>query len=238
MITSMPLFIAVFFGVTTLLAFLLFRQVLKKYDSQNQKNLATPILVGIEIWLAIQFLLSYTGVYHSRLNALPPRIVVFGILPILFLIIYLFFNNKGRSFIDCLPLKQLTLISIIRIPVEITLFWLFLEKKVPQIMTFEGQNFDIIAGITAIMIYYFCFVINRGNNRLLLAWNILGLILLLNIVVTALLSTPSPIQKLAFDMPNIAMLYFPFCWLPTFIVPLVLFSHLASIRQLNKNKLL
>jgi len=47
-----------------------------------------------------------------------------------------------------------------------------------------------------------------------------------------MLSAPSPIQKIAFEQPNIAILYFPFCWLPTFIVPIVLFSHLVAVRKL------
>ncbi|HVF96549.1 MAG TPA: hypothetical protein VM871_04480, partial [Flavisolibacter sp.] len=38
----------------------------------------------------------------------------------------------------------------------------------------------------------------------------------------------------AFDQPNIAVLYFPFIWLPSFIVPVVLLSHLVCIRQLLK----
>jgi hypothetical protein len=49
-------------------------------------------------------------------------------------------------------------------------------------------------------------------------------------------STPSPLQKIAFDQPNIAILNFPFSWLPTFIVPIVLLGHLVSIRQLLKEK--
>lgn len=49
-------------------------------------------------------------------------------------------------------------------------------------------------------------------------------------------STPSPLQKFAFDQPSIAILYFPFSWLPTFIVPIVLLGHLVSIRQLLKEK--
>jgi len=43
-------------------------------------------------------------------------------------------------------------------------------------------------------------------------------------------------QLFAFDQPNIAILYFPFVWLPSFIVMTVLFSHLISIRRLVKNK--
>jgi hypothetical protein len=40
------------------------------------------------------------------------------------------------------------------------------------------------------------------------------------------------VNGFAFDQPNIAVLYFPFNWLPSCIVPLVLLSHLAAIRQL------
>jgi hypothetical protein len=72
------------------------------------------------------------------------------------------------------------------------------------------------------------------SPRAILIWNFICLGLLVNIVVNALLSAPSPLQKFAFDQPNIAILYFPYSWLPTFVVPLVLFAHLASIQQLLK----
>ncbi|MEO6489224.1 MAG: hypothetical protein ABIO04_04715 [Ferruginibacter sp.] len=35
-----------------------------------------------------------------------------------------------------------------------------------------------------------------------------------------------------FEQPNIAILYFPYTLLPGYIVPLVLFSQLVSIRKL------
>ena len=103
-------------------------------------------------------------------------------------------------------------------------------------MTFEGRNFDIIAGITAPLIAYFGFTIEKLSRQIILVWNFICLGLLINIVATALLSAPSPLQKLAFDQPNIAILNFPFSWLPTFIVPVVLFGHLVSIRQLTRRQ--
>ena len=126
--------------------------------------------------------------------------------------------------------------NIIRIPIEIILYWLFLYKTIPELMTFEGRNFDIIAGISAPYIVYFGFKKTKLSKKAILAWNIICLGLLLKIIANALLAAPSPIQKFAFDQPNIAILYFPFSWLPTFIVPIVLFGHLVSIRQLIKNK--
>ncbi|SFH45031.1 hypothetical protein [Pedobacter insulae] len=162
--------------------------------------------------------------------------MLLGILPTILTIIILFVTQKGRQFIDSLPLKNLTYLNVVRIPVEIVLFWLFLNKAVPELMTFEGRNFDIIAGITAPFIAYFGLTKNKLSRQVILVWNFICLGLLLSIVVNAIFSAPSPIQKFAFEQPNIAILNFPFSWLPTFIVPIVLFGHLTSIRQLMKYK--
>jgi len=102
-------------------------------------------------------------------------------------------------------------------------------------MTFSGRNFDILAGITAPIIYFVCFRDSAISNRLLLLiWNFISLLLLLNIVINAILSLPFPFQQFAFDQPNIAVLYFPFTWLPSCIVMAVLFSHLIAISRLAK----
>lgn len=135
---------------------------------------------------------------------------------------------------DKLNPESLYWIHIVRIPVEIVLWMLFTVSLVPEVMTFEGRNYDIIAGLTAPLIIFYG--IRRpiiDKNRLLL-WNVLCLFLLLNIVVMAILSVKSPFQTMSFNIPNKGVLLFPFIWLPSFIVPTVLFSHLVSIRLLLK----
>jgi hypothetical protein len=136
------------------------------------------------------------------------------------------------EFISRLNLKTLTLIQIIRIPVEIVLYGLYLNRAIPQLMTFEGRNPDILIGITAPILAWFCFKGDKYRKRILIAWNVLGLAFLLNIVLNAALSIPGPTQQFAFEQPNIAVLHFPFTWLPTVIVPIVLFCHLASLKKL------
>lgn len=105
---------------------------------------------------------------------------------------------------------------------------------VPEAMTFEGQNFDILSGITAPVIYFLAFRNRRVNRPLLIAWNIAALLLLANIVTIAVLAFPSPIQQIAFDQPNRAVMYFPYVWLPAVVVPIVLFSHVASLWKLYR----
>jgi hypothetical protein len=144
----------------------------------------------------------------------------------------LFLTKRGKTFIDSLDIEKLTLLHIVRVPVEITLYFVCAAGLVPVLMTFEGYNYDIISGLTAPLIYYLVFVNNKASKSFLLIWNFLCLGLLLNVLVIAILSAQTPFQRLAFDQPNIGVTFFPFVWLPAVIVPIVLFSHLAAIRQL------
>ena len=101
-------------------------------------------------------------------------------------------------------------------------------------MTFEGTNFDLFSGITAAPVAYFVFRKDPVNRKLLTAWNLLCLLLLLNVVATGFLAVPSPFQQISLEQPNVAVLYFPFNLLATVVVPLVLFAHMIAIRRLIK----
>lgn len=236
MIDHLPIYISVIFGLTTIATLFLFIWTIKAADAEQTRKKSIPIFIGLTIWLMVQLALTINNVYNTDTHSFPPNIMLTGILPTILAIILLFATTRGRLFMDSLPLKNITYVNMVRIPVEIVLFWLFLHQTIPALMTFEGRNFDIVAGITAPFIAYFGFTKGLLTKRAILVWNIISLGLLLNIVVNALLSAPSPIQQFAFDQPNIAILNFPFSWLPTFIVPIVLFGHLVSIRQLVKRK--
>jgi hypothetical protein len=190
--------------------------------------------VFIGIWLGFTGIVAQTG-FFTLTQAMPPRLILV-MLPILLLVVGLFLTKGGRIFIDQLSLRKLTILHTFRIAVELILLWLFFDKAVPQVMTFEGRNFDILAGLSAPVVYHFAFIKKSLGRTGLLVWNFICLGLLFNIVITAVLSAPFPFQQLAFDQPNIAVLYFPFNWLPACIVPIVLISHLASIRILLKSK--
>lgn len=236
MIENLPTYISIIFGLTTVATLAMFFWTVKSSDSEMVRHNSTKIVFGLALWLIIQAVLTFRNVYNSDTNFFPPKILLFGILPAILTIIVLFVTSKGQQFIDSLPLRNLIYLNIVRIPVELVLYWLFLNSVIPELMTFEGRNFDIIAGITAPIIAYFGLTKGKVGKNVILLWNFVCLGLLINIVVNAFLSAPSPIQKFAFEQPNIAILYFPFSWLPTFIVPIVLFGHLTSIRQLLKRK--
>jgi hypothetical protein len=235
MLANLPIFISVFFALTTFATLYLFYAVLKNTSSETTQKNTPIILLGMTIWLALQAFLTLKGEYNTDLKAIPPKIVLFGILPTVITMVLVFTTQKGKHFIDSLPLLNITYLNTVRIPVELVLFWLFLNKAIPQIMTFEGQNFDILAGISAPIIAYFGLTKRKFGNKVVFAWNVICLGLLINIIVLAFFSAPTALQKIAFEQPNIGIIHFPFSWLPTFIVPLVLFGHLTSIRQLMRS---
>jgi hypothetical protein len=232
MIPNVPHYISILFVLTTFATLYLFIKAMQK---SYPKKVFFVVIVSL-FWLVLQTILAVNNVYNTHTDVLPPKIFIFGILPILVWMLYLFYSKKGKVFIDNLPQQNLVLISVVRIPVEIILYLLFVYKTIPEIMTFEGRNFDILAGITALFVYYFGFIKKNISKKVVFIWHFISLGLLLNIIIHAILSTPTPFQQFGFSQPNIAILHFPFCWLPTFIVPVVLFSHLICIKQLMQTK--
>lgn len=218
-----PAYVSLVFLATTLLTIWLFFRA-----TNHSKQTLIPLIS----WAILQIMVALVG-FYLEISVIPPRIL-FSLLPVFICIGILFNTQKGKIFIDGLSLEKLTMLHIIRIPVEIILYWLFLYKAIPQLMTFEGRNFDILAGITAPIVYYFVFVKKSMSYKIFFGWNIICLLLLSNIVVNAILASPVPFQQFAFEQPNIAILYFPYNLLPSVVVPLVLFSHLVTIRRLLK----
>jgi hypothetical protein len=221
----LPKYIPLVFALTTLLS------VWFVYKAANKSK---TTLIVLFIWLGFQAGVSLSGFYKVT-DTLPPRFILMVAPPLLFILL-IFITKKGKGYLDTLDTKTLTLLHLVRLPVEFVLFWLFLYKGIPQVMTFEGRNFDILSGLSAPLVYYFGFVKPKLSRAALLAWNLFCLSLLFNIVAHAALSVPSPLQQMSFDQPNIAILYFPFNWLPSTVVPLVLFSHLVCLRQLVLQK--
>ena len=222
MIENLPNWIALTFIVTCLLTIGLFH-----FSNGKPKRLTLLII----IWSVIQSILAYIGFYQIT-DTIPPR---FGLvlIPTTFLIIYGLLPRQQRWFIKQRETKISTFLHSVRLPVEIVLFGLFTHKMIPELMTFEGRNYDILMGITAPIIGYL-FMVQKASKKTLLVWNIIGLILVLFILFNGILSSELPFQQFGFEQPNRGINYFPFILLPATIVPIVIWTHLSDIIKLKK----
>ena len=161
---NLPIYISLIFGLTTILTALIFFKA-----SGNSKL----VLIILLIWIDIQVFVGLSG-FYTVTDTMPPRFLLL-VLPPLLLVAFLFITAKGKQFIDHLNIKHLTLLHTIRIPVELVLFWLCMNKAVPQLMTFEGRNFDILSGFTAPVVYYLGFVKKVLGRKVIIWWNIISI---------------------------------------------------------------
>lgn len=222
MIENLPLWInLLFFGVAVI-------SLVFFYLSNNQNKKLTSFFILIAI---IQSILAYVGFYQT-IEEKSPKILLL-LLPTVLFFIYTLRKDNRTKIIEARNTKISTFLHSIRIPVEIGLLYLFYHNMIPELMTFEGRNYDILAGITAPIVgllYY-----NRKlSNKALLVWNVLCLGLVLYIMFNGILSAETPLQQFAFDQPNRALAYFPIILLPVVIVPIVIFTHVIDIIKLQK----
>lgn len=225
---GVPGFVPVVFILTTFAALGFILHAVRK--SGNEGLPAQVFAFLVPFWLFFTAILSIYG-FYSDTSRFPPRVFSVGALPGM-IVSFVYLGFFRRSFIDKLPLRVLTMLHVVRIPVELVLFWLYGAALVPKAMTFEGANFDILSGLTAPFVAWLAFRGGRTNRPLLIVWNAVALVLLFVIVGTAVAAFPSPMQQIAFDQPNRAIIDFPFIWLPAIVVPVVFFAHLASLSQL------
>ncbi len=183
------------------------------------------------LYLVLHGVLAVAGVYanvHS--NMLP--IVLIVPLPVFTLLLWVAFFRHG-AFFRSLSLRRLTYLQTFRVLVETVLFYSALEHGlIPELMTFSGRNFDLLVGLTAPLVAWLVFERAVLGARFLLAWNVAGLALLGNIVTHAVLSLPTPVQRLAFEQPNVLVLEFPYIYLPVLLVMAALLGHVVSITRL------
>ncbi|MEQ8360811.1 MAG: hypothetical protein RH860_15070 [Cytophagales bacterium] len=234
---TMDLFSAVyitFYAVTGLALFGLLFNIYKAYQNKSKAFLSV-LFVGaiIFVWLSLQAYLANNNFYLSDTKSLPPRFLLAIVPPLLFIIFILIYKKER---ILKMPGKWMTFFHVIRVPIELVLYGLFMEKLIPEIMTFSGRNYDIIIGLSAPVMAMLFYSNTSIHKRWIQIWNVIGIAFLVNVVFYGIFSTPYPFQMYGLEQANIAVLQYPIIWLPSFLVPAVLFFHLACLMQLlNKN---
>jgi hypothetical protein len=198
--------------------------------SEIQKSILKKYSVGLSLWFSLIAILALLGVF-ADFTAVPPRLPFALIFPLIVLIFFMRFKHLD-SILAHTPPQWLLNIQFFRFFVEILLWFLFLAEALPERMTFEGYNFDIIAGITGPIFAYLCFANQQHKKWLAIIWNVVGLLLLLNIVAIALMTMPTPLQ--VFQEDNTIVGNFPVAFLPTILVPIAYYMHVLSLRQLLK----
>jgi hypothetical protein len=79
----------------------------------------------------------------------------------------------------------------------VLIWFAFLANKLPIQMSLEGRNFDVLTGILALPIGYLLIRKKTYSPKIIIVFNVVGLLLLLNILIIAVLSMPTSFQYFA-----------------------------------------
>ena len=189
--------------------------------------------VGLVGWLALIATLA-TGGFFADFQALPPHMLL-ALGPPILGILALTFSPGVAPLLAVLPRAWPVGAQAFRILVEIVLWRLAAAGVAPDIMTFHGRNVDILVGLSAPLVAYYCFVRRAWPERVALWWNWAGILILLNVVVQAQLSAPTPFRVFVTQPPTTFIAHVPYIWLPAFLVPLAWLLHAVSLRQLRSS---
>jgi hypothetical protein len=191
------------------------------------------VLTGLLVWLSYAGLLGYAGVLKN-MTMRPPGIVFLVVPVLVFLLVFLAFvvlSSAGARVALAIPLWILLGAQSFRVGVELFLHQLWIDGLVPKMLTFDGANVDISVGASAVLIAWLS---GRGRLglRLALAWNVLGLLALANVVTRAVLTAPGPLHLIHAEVPNLLLSTFPFLFIPGLFVPLGVVLHLLALRSI------
>jgi hypothetical protein len=194
--------------------------------SQGRMTLGAAILfcslVGLHLTLAL------TGI-ASDFTRFPPPVLPFFLFNIA-IAVYISRSRFGDALVSRLSFSALIGFHSFRILAELLLITGLREGLTPPQMTFEGHNFDIVTGVTAIPMA--CYAAKRVRPGLIASWNVMGVAFLVVIAFVAITSMPVPFRLYEGETSNIWVTTSPYILLPGILVTAAISGHLLIFRKL------
>jgi hypothetical protein len=187
------------------------------------------VLIG---WFGIAFALGFLEVYRTASDRIPT--IPYGILvPIIIGGLVIVRSSTMARVLDAVPQHWLIGVQLYRALGAIFLI-LYGAGKMPGLFAWPAGLGDVLVGVLAPVV---AVAYARGpekNGDLVSAWNIFGMVDLIVAVATGFSTSPSPFQLFAFDQPNELVSVFPLVLIPTYLVPVSILLHIASLTKLRR----
>jgi hypothetical protein len=190
-------------------------------------RLAIRGAIGAALWMALTATAAARG--WLRFDSPPTMLLVFA--AVFAIALGIARSRVGLKLVTGLPLEALVGFQGFRVLVELLLHRAYREGLMPVQMSYSGRNFDIVTGLTAIALGVWL-ASGRRSLRLVALWNVMGVGLLLNVLIVALLSAPTPFRVFMNEPSNIWVTQAPWIWLPAVMVLCAVMGHGLVFRYL------
>ena len=201
-------------------------------SSTVRRRRTLKVGAGVLVWLVLTAVVAASGVLR-RFDWTPPPFALL-LLAVTTIGIVVPLSPLGTLLVRGLPLWALVGSQVFRFPLELVMHRASLEGVMPAQMSYSGQNYDIVTGITAGALGLWL-AFGKVPRWVVAAWNVLGLALLVNVVTVAIVSTPL-FEWYGKDRVPVFLTYPPFVWLPTILVMAALIGHILVWRRLSLDR--
>ncbi len=201
--------------------------------SRRNSRRALTLSAAVFTVMAMSAIAAWSGTL-AQFNSFPP--------PMLMMITSVFvvsftvgLSPFGREAAAELSFAALIGLQGFRFPLELVMHHAGNVGIMPVQLSYSGYNFDIVTGISALLISALLRSGRAVPRSVLWAWNVWGSLCLVVIAIIAI--TTSPVIRLFGDDPrnlNTWVLYFPYVWLPIVLVTVAISSHVVITRKLMK----
>jgi hypothetical protein len=192
--------------------------------------LITPLVLP-----ASSLILAFAGIW-SQFDLKPPPLLFLVAATVATVAVMATLPQIKRPF-NHASLAALAALQFFRLPLEWVLWQLAEAGQLPSRMTFEGSNWDILIGATALPIAYVAHKWPKRMRGIVYLWNGIGLTLVLNIAIIGFLSAPGPLQFYTDEPMNRVVAHAPYVLLISFLVPSAVLLHLFSLQHIRRELL-
>ena len=196
--------------------------------SRAGRGVAIAAAIVIAVLMVAEYALASSGILREWTRRPPPFMPAVAVPILLALVVAL--SPLGRRIAAAASFALIIGIQGFRLPLELVMHDAATTGLMPVQMTYTGWNFDIVTGTLAIAVAWVAARSPRSRG-IVFAWNLLGTLLLINIVTIAIVSLPM-FAAFGPDRVNTWVADPPYVFLPTVLVPAAVFGHALTWRKL------
>ena len=226
----LPEWISIAFLIAIPLPFMLILLFVRKAAKKAQSTLAFPLVAAFfALYLMYIGFASFQGWFN--VVSLPPKVLLLTTFPYAFLLFGVVLNTKSyQKIAENAPLESLIQLHIFRL-IGVFFVLLALHNALPKPFAFIAGFGDVLTAIGSVFVVKAIQHKKSYAKKLARIWNVFGTVDILFTAIAANVLTKISIDTGAMGVDTLAV--FPFCIIPAFAPPTILFLHWAIFKKIK-----
>ncbi len=225
-----PTWLAIAFSLAILVPPFMITRCAYTYAPAQYKKSTLMVVAGFFIlYFGYILLLAKTGAYTTV--SLPPKILLITTLPYAILLFGIVYRLKiTQTIVHHTPVSALISLHIFRL-VGLTFILLAVYEALPSLFSWLAGTGDVLTAVSSIWVAKKVSEKSASTKKIAWFWNTFGL---LDIIITALLA--NVLTKISIDtgaMGVDTLTKIPYCIIPAFAPPTIIFLHLLIYQKLK-----